>query len=246
LSYSISHYTIRKAVALVAGGNSRAERAARAQLQRRDRYGKFAEMGGGFSFSLKLGNGKMRRVSGTIVGQSGDEDVDVEVTDSDTLVDGVYSVPSQKGEAVKAILSDKALKGVDKNKIKDIVDDVFIDIAELKTAKKQKKQKPEKQEKQSKTSKNPFRRSNKTSQSSVKNPVDAALAFADEQGTLDQRSVPKGNSAADPLTGKEIKISSQKIANEFVKNGGSLNEVPDVYAIKAIESNAFPVAPVNG
>ena len=238
----VSHHTLRKAKALLAGGDSSAERRARAKLQRRDRYGKFAEMGGGFSFNLKLGDGKLRRVSGIVVGQSGDEDVDVEIVDSDTLVDGVYSVPSQKGEAVKAILSDKALKGVDKSKIKDIVDDVFIDIAELRTAKKQKKQKPEKQEKpekKSKTSKNPFRRSNKISQSSIKNPVDAALGFADEQGMLDQRSIPKGNLVIDPLTGKEIKISSQKIANEFVKNGGALNEVPDVYVIKAVESNAF-------
>jgi hypothetical protein len=95
-------------------------RSAKAKLQRRDRYGRFAEMGGGFSFVFK-GKGKSpSRVTGRVVGQSGTDDVDVEVKGSDALPDGIYSLPSAKGEAVKAIISNDALKqsGVDKGKAK--------------------------------------------------------------------------------------------------------------------------------
>ena len=98
----------------------KAWRSAKAKLQRRDRYGRFAEMGGGFSFVFK-GKGKSpSRVTGKVVGQSGTDDVDVEVKDSDALPDGTYSLPSAKGEAVKAISSNDALKqsGVDKGKAK--------------------------------------------------------------------------------------------------------------------------------
>lgn len=218
-------------------------RSAKAKLQRRDRYGRFAEMGGGFSFSLKLGNGEMRRVSGKIVGQSGDEDLDVEISGNDTLPDDVYSIPSTKGEAVKAILSEDSLKDVKKEKTKKVSDDVFVDVLDLKVAKKkrQKKQKQEQEQSSTPISKNPFKRgSSRTSKVAVKNPNDAKLALADENGMLEQRSVPKGSLAVDPATGEKIKISSQKIANDFVKNGGALNEVPDDYVVKAIEVNAAP------
>ena len=235
--------SIEEARALVAAfSGDDAWRRIKAQLQRRDRYGKFAEMGGGFSFSLRLGNGDMRKVSGKIVGQSGEEDLDVEIKDSDTLPDGVYSVPSQKGEAVKAILSKSALKNVKKEKAKNVKDDVFVDIEELKIAKKKKKQ--PKQKATSKNSlrnnKNPFRRNDKTARRAVKDPPDAALAFADKNGRLEQRGVPKGNTAIDPSTGEEISINSQKAANSFVKNGGALSDVPDIYVIKAINENMSP------
>ena len=98
----------------------KAWRSAKAKLQRRDRYGRFAEMGGGFSFVFK-GKGKSPgRVTGKIVGQSGTENVDVDVKGSDVLPNGTYSVPSKKGEAVKAVISNDALRqsGVDKGKSK--------------------------------------------------------------------------------------------------------------------------------
>jgi hypothetical protein len=217
-------------------------RSAKAKLQRRDRYGRFAEMGGGFSFNLRLGNGELRRVSGKVVGQSGDEDIDIEVKDSDTLADGTYSVPSMKGEAVSAILSKDALKNVKKEKVKKIKDDVFVDVDELKVAKKKKQPKKKQQAEPAPASKSksPFRRSNRISKLAVKNPKDAGLAFADDDGMLEQRSVPKGVTVTDPATGNQIKLNTQKAADEFVKNGGALNEVPDVYVIKAIEKNAIP------
>ena len=89
-------------------------------------------MGGGFSFSLKLGDSSMRKVSGKIVGMSGQDDVDVDVKNHSTIADGVYSVPASKGEAVKAILSEDALTEVNKDNVKKVVDDVYVDIADLK------------------------------------------------------------------------------------------------------------------
>lgn len=236
--------SVEEARALVAAfSGDDAWRSIKAQLQRRDRYGKFAEMGGGFSFSLKLGNGEMRRVSGKIVGQSGDEDLDVEIKDSDTLPDDVYSIPSSKGEAVKAVLSEDALKGVKKEKAKNISDDVFIDVADLKVAKKKKKPKQEKQEQpqQPKVSRNPFKRGDsRTPRTAVKNPKDANLAFADDNGYLEQRTVPRGVEVTDPTTGEKLALTSQAKSNTFVKNGGALSEVPDDFLMGAIEYNSKP------
>ena len=88
----------------MADGNSSFERRLRAQLQRRDRLGRFAEMGGGFSFGIKLPSGRPTRITGKVVGVSGTEDVDVEVKGNRYLPDGVYSVPSSRGETVPAVL----------------------------------------------------------------------------------------------------------------------------------------------
>lgn len=105
-----------------------------AQLQRRDRYGRFAEMGGGFSFVFKASDGSMSRVTGKIVGQSGEDKVDVEVKGNSALPDGVYSMPAQKGEAVKAVISVDGLEdaGVDKGKADEVfpADTPFVSIDE--------------------------------------------------------------------------------------------------------------------
>lgn len=238
--------SVEAARALVAAfSGDDAWRSAKAKLQRRDRYGRFAEMGGGFSFNLRLGNGDMRRVSGKIVGQSGEEDIDIEVSDSDTLPDGTYSVPSRKGEAVKAIISKDALKSVKKENVREVADDVFVDIAELKTAKKKKKPKQQKQEQEQeqgpKVSRNPFKRGDsRTPRTAVKNPKNADLAFADENGFLEQRTAPRGVEVTDPTTGEKIILNSQAKANTFVKNGGALSQVPDDFLMGAIEYNSKP------
>ena len=236
--------SVEAARALVAAfSGDDAWRSIKAQLQRRDRYGQFAEMGGGFSFNLKLGNGDMRRVSGKIVGQSGEEDIDVEIVDSDTLPDGTYSVPSQKGEAVKAILSKDALKNVKKENVKEVADDVFVDIEELKVAKKKKKPKQQKQAQaqEQKASRNPFKSGDsRTPRTAVKNPKNADLAFADENGFLEQRTVPRGAEVTDPTTGEKTILNSQAKANTFVKNGGALSQVPDDFLMGAIEYNSKP------
>ena len=93
------------------GGNSKAARSARANLQRRDRKGRFAEMGGGFMFNIRFPNGSFGKASGRVVGAVGDEDgIELEIKNHSQLADGIYEFPSSKGDAVKAILSESALK----------------------------------------------------------------------------------------------------------------------------------------
>jgi hypothetical protein len=87
-------------------------------------------MGGGFSFKFRTKSG-VARASGTIVGMSGEEDVDVEVGGHPDLADGTYSVPASKGEAVKAVIQDRgALKGVKAENIDVADDDTVIDNIE--------------------------------------------------------------------------------------------------------------------
>ena len=212
----------------------------KAQLQRRDRYGRFAFMGGGFSFNLRLGNGEMRRISGTIVGESGTEDIDIDVKDSDTLADGVYSVPSAKGEAVKAILPKSALEKIDKRKVKKIADDVYIDVADIKLAKKPKSEKKAKAKTTPKKSKSPFRRGqDRSAKISVPNPIDAGVGFADEKGGLEQRRVSPGVEVLDPskTDGSTMVLDTEDAAAKFVRLGGALNQVPDEFVIDAIDAN---------
>jgi hypothetical protein len=108
------------------GGNSKAARSARAQLQRRDRYGRFAFMGGGFSFSLRMLDGLMKSVSGRVVGASGTDDVEVEVKGSPDLKDGIYAFPASKGQSVRAILN---RPGVSRN----VTDSTYVELNEIKT-----------------------------------------------------------------------------------------------------------------
>lgn len=79
-------------------------RSAKAKMQRRDRKGRFAEMGGGFTFDFTFPDGRQKTVTGKIVGISGTEDVDVEIKGDSDIPDGVYSVPSTSGESSKAVL----------------------------------------------------------------------------------------------------------------------------------------------
>jgi len=80
-------------------------RSIKARLQRRDRRGRFAEMGGGFMFDFALPFGRFIRVTGKVVGQSGTDDVDVEIRGYEGIQDGIYSVPSKSGEVVKAVIN---------------------------------------------------------------------------------------------------------------------------------------------
>jgi len=111
------------------GGNSDAARSLRAKLQRRDRKGRFAEMGGGWSFKLRLPDGLFKTVSGRVVGASGTDAIEIEVTGSKDLDDGVYTMPSAKGESVKAVLPTKAVEELPDRD--DAMDDVYVDSATL-------------------------------------------------------------------------------------------------------------------
>ena len=92
------------------GGDSKAARSARAKLQLRDKNGRFAEMGGGFLFNLRMPNGIFSGFSGRVVGSSGEGNVEIEVNGHDTIPDGIYALPSLKGETVGAILSKSAIE----------------------------------------------------------------------------------------------------------------------------------------
>jgi hypothetical protein len=94
------------------GGNSRAARSLRARMQRRDRKGRFAFQGGSWSFSIHFPDGSHRGVTGKVVGQSGVDDVEVEVRDNKYIPNGVYAVPASRGIAAKATVPKSALKGL--------------------------------------------------------------------------------------------------------------------------------------
>lgn len=79
-------------------------RAVKARAQRRDRRGRFAEMGGLFSFDFNLPGGGTKKVTGTVVRFSGTQDVDVEIKGDPDIPDGIYTTPSKSGENVKAIV----------------------------------------------------------------------------------------------------------------------------------------------
>ncbi len=97
--------------ALGLGGNSSVARRARAQMQRRDRIGRFAFMGGGFSFGIKI-DGVFRAISGKVVGmpEGGEGDlVEIDIRGDKDLADGIYTVNSSRGTSSKAILDVDAL-----------------------------------------------------------------------------------------------------------------------------------------
>ena len=132
LNTNVSSYT-EFVLGLGLGGNSDMARRLRAKMQRRDRYGRFAFMGGGFSFSLRGLDGGFTKVSGRVVGASGDKDsVDIEVKGHKSLPDGIYAMPSSKGSSVKAILGDDVIKDLPDTDISIPGDDVFVSTDELK------------------------------------------------------------------------------------------------------------------
>jgi uncharacterized protein YjbI with pentapeptide repeats len=118
------------------GGNSVAARRARAKVQRRDRRGRFAEMGGGFTVSIRGLDGSFSAVSGKVVGSSGDDDIEVQVDNPmGGLPKGIYVFPSTKGTAAKAILSDEAFEdapNVDLDQVDFEKEDSFVDAADVK------------------------------------------------------------------------------------------------------------------
>jgi hypothetical protein len=83
------------------GGNSSAERSLRARLQRRDREGRFAFMGGGLSALVRKSNGRVYNLVGRpiIDGPNGD-DIQMELPDGK-----IVNIPASKGMFIKAIIN---------------------------------------------------------------------------------------------------------------------------------------------
>lgn len=90
-------------------------------------------MGGGFSFSIGKSGGSASKLSGRVVGQSGEDGIEIEVTGDKNFPDGVYTLPASKGETVKAILDVETVSGLPENKA-IISSDFLIDPSELKPA----------------------------------------------------------------------------------------------------------------
>ena len=88
-------------VSLTADGNSSAEKSLRARLQRRDRFGQFAEMFGGMRALIRRAkDGEVYSLSGRPV-QDGPNGADVEMV----LADGrIVAIPASKGEFIPALI----------------------------------------------------------------------------------------------------------------------------------------------
>jgi hypothetical protein len=92
------------------GGNSAAARRARVAMQRRDRYGRWAEMGGGIAFSGRNSNNQVVKMVGRYVGPAErPEYMRVYVTSGRGIQTGIYEVPSKVATVAKALLGEDAL-----------------------------------------------------------------------------------------------------------------------------------------
>jgi hypothetical protein len=109
------------------GGDSKAARSLRAKMQRRDRYGRFTFMGGGFSFNLRGLDGAFSNFGGRVVGPGINNTVQVEVTGHPTIPNGIYEIPAGKGVSSKAWLPESV-------EVKDSKSsaDLFVDESSLK------------------------------------------------------------------------------------------------------------------
>jgi hypothetical protein len=122
-----------------AGGNSVAARRARVKLQRRDRYGRWAEMGGGISFWGRKSDGSVVRMIGRYIGPAErDGYMRVYVAKAgDGYKPGVYEVPGTVATAAKAIinLDDLQEAGIDfdvnGNRIGQVLDHDIESIATM-------------------------------------------------------------------------------------------------------------------
>jgi hypothetical protein len=115
-------------VAALGDGNSSAARRARAMLQRRDRYGRFAEMGGGLKALIRMANKVVRSLSGRALVQGIDKDTfDMELPDGK-----IVRLPATSTEAVKALLPTKQTKdGYSKTPAKVKAGDPILNAADV-------------------------------------------------------------------------------------------------------------------
>lgn len=122
---SIPQYAL---LAALGDGNSSVARRARAMRQRRDRKGRFAEMGGGLRTLIKRANGVIQSLTGKAVSQGIEGDTfDMELPDGKLV-----RVPASNVEGVKAILkSQQGPDGYSKNPAKTSSADPIINEADL-------------------------------------------------------------------------------------------------------------------
>jgi hypothetical protein len=100
-------------------GNSSAARSARANLQWRDRLGRWIEMGRGIGFKINI-NGNNVPINGKFIGVDGKRGL-VQVKGDPNLPDGIYPVESSNAQEYKALLPDSVV-GKLKGKLSSIFD----------------------------------------------------------------------------------------------------------------------------
>lgn len=95
-----------------AGKNSFWHRKQRAEGQRRDEEGQFAEMGGGARVYVKMPMGNIISAVGKIAGipENDPKGIDLEITDVPGITPGIYTVPSDMTKFFKAILPAEAIE----------------------------------------------------------------------------------------------------------------------------------------
>lgn len=114
-----------------AGKNSSWHRRMRANRQRRDDEGQFAEMGGGIRFYARRGS-SIYSIVGKVAGipENDPNGIDIEVTGVKGFKDGIYTVPSNLTHTFKAILPEHAVSNlVPMAKNSNVP---FVDIKDLK------------------------------------------------------------------------------------------------------------------
>ena len=115
-------------LAALGDGNSSAARRARAMLQRRDRKGRFAEMGGGIRALIRRLNGVVQSLTGRAVSEGIDGDTFIMELPDGKLV----RVPAKSAEAIKAILPSMQTKdGYSKSAAKYVTGDPIIEEKDL-------------------------------------------------------------------------------------------------------------------
>lgn len=188
-----------------AGGNSVAARRARVKLQRRDRYGRWAEMGGGISFWGRKSDGSVVRMIGRYIGPAQREGyMRVFIAkDGDGYKAGVYEVPGTVATAAKAIISLEDLEeaGVDfdvnGNRIGQVLDRDIEPIATMF------KGAPNSLDKQL-ANDNPLTETEKATQvkARLKEAPHASYNVVDENGNLIEQPAPQApaNPNANPLS----------------------------------------------
>ena len=100
-------------------GNSSAARSMRANLQWRDRIGRWIEMGRGIGFRVNIGGNNVP-INGKFVGVDGKLGL-VQVKGDPNIPDGIYPIDSKNAQAYKALLPDSAVGKV-KGKLSSILD----------------------------------------------------------------------------------------------------------------------------
>jgi hypothetical protein len=100
-------------------GNSSAARSMRANLQWRDRIGRWIEMGRGIGFRINIGGNNVP-INGKFVGVNGKLGL-VQVKGDANIPDGIYPIDSKNAQAYKALLPDSAVGKV-KGKLSSILD----------------------------------------------------------------------------------------------------------------------------